>query len=82
MTSEIVFTVIDVQNTPPLFMGSQTGIVSEDDPVGTRVLTIKARDGDSGQARKIIYSLEENPNGYFAIDPTNGDVTIDKPINR
>ena len=30
----------------------------------------------------LLYSLEENPNGYFAIDPTNGDVTIDKPINR
>ena len=27
VTSEIVFTVIDVQNTPPIFMGSQTGIV-------------------------------------------------------
>ena len=55
---------------------------SEDDPVGTKVLTIKARDGDSGQARKIIYNLDVNPNGYFAIDQTKGDITIDKPINR
>ena len=55
---------------------------SEDDPVGTNVLTIKARDGDSGQARRIIYTLEENPNGYFAIDKDKGDITIDKPINR
>ena len=82
ITSEIVFSVIDVQNTPPIFMGSQTGIISEDDPVGTNVLTIKARDGDSGQARRIIYTLEENPNGYFAIDKDKGDITIDKPINR
>ena len=59
---------------PPIF--------SEDDPVGTNVLTIKARDGDSGQARRIIYTLEENPNGYFAIDKDKGDITIDKPINR
>ena len=27
ITSEIVFSVIDVQNTPPIFMGSQTGII-------------------------------------------------------
>ena len=63
-------------------MGSLTGILSEDDPVGTRVLTVKARDGDTGQARRIIYSLEENPQNYFAIDATKGDITIDKPIDR
>ena len=82
VTSEIVFNILDVQNTPPMFMGSLTGIVSEDDPVGTRVLTVKARDGDIGQARRIIYTLEENPKNYFAIDTTKGDITIDKPIDR
>ena len=80
--SSIVFSILDVQNTPPVFMGSLTGILSEDDPVGTRVLTVKARDGDTGQARRIIYSLEENPQNYFAIDATKGDITIDKPIDR
>lgn len=80
--SEIVFSVLDVQNTPPMFMGSLTGIVSEDDPVGTNVLTVKARDGDTGQARRIIYTLEENPNNYFAIDNNNGVISIDKPIDR
>lgn len=82
VTSSIVFSILDVQNTPPVFMGSLTGILSEDDPVGTRVLTVKARDGDTGQARRIIYSLEENPQNYFAIDATKGDITIDKPIDR
>ncbi len=67
---------------PPVFMGSLTGVVSEDDPVGARILTIKARDGDSGQARSIIYDLEVNPNNYFAIDQNNGDITIDRPIDR
>ena len=81
-TAEINFSVVDVQNTPPMFMGSLTGIVSEDDLVGSKVLTIKARDGDTGQARRIIYTLEENPNNYFAIDSTKGDITIDKPIDR
>jgi hypothetical protein len=80
--SEIVFSVVDVQNTPPVFMGSLTGIVSEDDPVGAKILTVKARDGDSGQARRVIYELEENPNSYFAVDPVNGDITIDRPIDR
>ena len=41
VTSEMVFSVLDVQNTPPMFMGSLTGIVSEDDLVGSKVLTVK-----------------------------------------
>ena len=43
--SDITFTVNDVQNSPPLFMGSLTGIVNEDDPIGTPVLKIRAKDG-------------------------------------
>ena len=82
ITSEVVFNILDVQNTPPIFMGSLTGIVSEDDPVGTQVLTVKARDGDTGQARQIIYTFEENPNNYFAIDSARGEISIDKPIDR
>jgi len=32
-----------------------TGVVNEDDQVGTEVLTIKATDGDTGNSRKIVY---------------------------
>lgn len=49
--------VVDVQNTGPVFLGSLTGVIQEDDPIGTLVMTVQARDGDRGQPRKIYYEL-------------------------
>ncbi len=73
---ELVFSINDVQNMPPVFSGSMTGVVNEDDPVGTVVLTVKASDGDTGNARRIVYSLASNPNGYFVIDPDTGVIRV------
>jgi hypothetical protein len=33
---------------------------------------VKAMDGDTGNSRRIVYSLASNPNGYFVIDPDSG----------
>lgn len=49
--------VLDVQDTPPVFQGSLTGVIKEDDPIGTLVMTIHAKDGDKGAPRKITYDL-------------------------
>ena len=106
--SMITFTIMDVQNTPPQFMGSLTGIVNEDDPVGTKVLQViiiaipglnrqtstlivillspllqvRAKDGDSGNSRRIIYDLIENPNGYFVINSNTGEISVDRTLDR
>lgn len=47
----------DIQNTGPVFLGSLTGVIREDDPIGTLVMTVQARDGDRGEPRKIYYEL-------------------------
>lgn len=52
--------VQDVQNTPPVFEGSLTGVVREDADIGTSVMTIKAHDGDKEHPRKIVYELVES----------------------
>ena len=81
-TTNIVFNVLDVQNTPPVFEGSLTGIVNEDDAVGTVIMNIKAKDGDTGNPRRIIYELMENPLNYFDIDTNTGDLRIAKQLDR
>ena len=81
-TTDIVFTVLDVQNSPPVFTGSLTGIVSEDDPVGTVIMNITAKDGDTGNPRTIIYDLLENPLNYFDIDAYSGELRISKQLDR
>ncbi|MEM9386426.1 MAG: cadherin domain-containing protein, partial [Pseudomonadota bacterium] len=45
------------------------------DPVG---ITAFATDAD-GSANGVAYSLSENPDGAFAIDPTTGEVTVADP---
>ena len=43
---------------------------------------VRARDGDAGSARRVIYTLEENPEGYFAVDIDTGAVTVDRQLDR
>ncbi|CAB4068010.1 Cadherin-87A [Lepeophtheirus salmonis] len=80
--SSITFEVIDVQNTPPVISGVLTGVLNEDDPIGTLVLRVQAADGDTGSPRKIVYELLENPFGYFSIEPYTGEIRVDKQLNR
>ena len=73
---------MDVQNSPPIFTGSLTGVVNENDTVGTVVMTIGAKDGDTGKPRRIIYELIKNPQNYFSINPNSGEISIDKHLDR
>ena len=56
--------------------------MNEDDAVGTVVMSIKANDGDTGNPRRIIYELVENPLNYFDIDTNSGDLRIAKQLDR
>lgn len=49
--------MLDVQNLPPVFQSSLTAIVQEDAAIGTRVITLQAKDGDRGIPRNIVYDL-------------------------
>ena len=55
--TDVEIRVKDVQNSPPVFMGSLAAVINEDSPIGTLVMTIQARDGDKGQPRRISYEL-------------------------
>nr|OXU29140.1 hypothetical protein TSAR_006401 [Trichomalopsis sarcophagae] len=74
--------VTDIQNSPPEFLDSLTGVVKEDDPIGTLVMTVKARDGDRGMPRKIVYELVTNPFDYFLLDAETGELRTAKPLDR
>ncbi|CAL4115826.1 unnamed protein product, partial [Meganyctiphanes norvegica] len=78
----VVVRVRDVQNSPPRFLGSLTGIVTEDDPIGTKVMTLKAEDGDQGAPRNVYYGIVSNPLDFFLIDPITGEIKTAKPLDR
>lgn len=56
-TTDVEIRVKDVQNTPPVFLGSLAAVIDEDSQIGTLVMTVQARDGDKGQPRRISYEL-------------------------
>merc|ERR1719422_711843 len=53
-----------------------------DDAVGTVIMNITAKDGDTGNPRTIIYELIENPLNYFDIDTYTGELRIAKQLDR
>lgn len=81
-TTTVVVKVTDVQNRPPVFLGSMSSVVSEDVPVGTYVMTVKATDGDRGIPRKIHYSLVTNPENFFAINKNTGVLTTASLLDK
>ncbi|MPC44216.1 Cadherin-87A [Portunus trituberculatus] len=78
----VVVRVRDVQNTPPVFSGSLTGIVKEDDPIGTKIMTLHAADGDTGAPRPIKYQLMTNTLDFFTLDVKSGELRTAKPLDR
>ncbi|XP_014253016.1 cadherin-87A [Cimex lectularius] len=81
-TTGLEIKVEDVQDTPPVFQGSLTGVIKEDDPIGTLVMTVQAKDGDRGVPRKIVYELLTNPLDYFLLDRDTGELKTAKPLDR
>lgn len=49
--------VVDVQNSPPAFSAGVSAALAEDAAVGTRALTLRARDQDRAHPRSIHYQL-------------------------
>ena len=95
---EIKITVLDVQNKPPVFVGSNTAVVFENIPIGSLVLTLKAVDGDflnldlhqeyknqfksDTRSRPVIYELLTNPLNSFSLGLKNGQLRVQNKLDK
>lgn len=80
-TAAILVKVKDVEDQPPEFIEVQAvARIPEDAPVGTRVLRVKAIDGDRGINNPIKYSVEANE--QFGIDSSTGYVYTARTLDR
>ncbi|XP_064458528.1 cadherin-23-like isoform X2 [Ornithodoros turicata] len=82
-TAVILVKVDDVEDQPPVFtqMPSVTR-VSEDLPLNSVVMTVKAIDGDRGVNNPITYSILSGGDGLFAIDRHSGVVSVKGRLDR
>lgn len=74
-------------NTSPQFQLPNYQVsVPENEPAGTRVITLKATDPDDGEAGKLEYSMEalfdSRSNDFFEIDSQTGSITTIQPLDR
>ncbi|BFF92829.1 cadherin-23 [Drosophila madeirensis] len=80
-TAAILIKVKDIEDQPPEFVEVQAvARIAEDAPVGTRVLRVRAIDGDRGINNPIAYSLEAND--LFDIDRHTGIVHTLTELDR
>ncbi|XP_033335314.2 cadherin 74A [Megalopta genalis] len=74
--------VLDVQDQPPVFLNAPySAALPENTPTGHTVLTVRARDGDTGEPRNLLLALEEDEKGHFDLEVSReGDVTVGKLV--
>ena len=82
---QIMVHVVDVNDHRPIFEEDQySAKISESAPVGSRVLTVSARDEDEDQ--RVIYSIHSAQHrgslSMFKIDSTRGIITTSMPLDR
>ena len=77
----LMIEIIDVNNNSPHFtQRSFVGNITENMPIGTRVLKVMAIDLDSGSNGEVLYRLETN--SHFEIDSKTGWISSKANIDR
>ncbi|KAI1297890.1 Cadherin-87A [Halotydeus destructor] len=90
---EVMVTISDVQNRPPLFIGSSSAIIPEDAIIGTLVLKVRAIDGDvtvDSKAfddkevigRRIEYEVVQAPNDWFSLETKTGELRVSGRLDK
>lgn len=74
-TCNLTIVVEDQNDNDPIFSKSQyTGRMPEDTRVGSLVLTVVATDQDQYMNARITYSLANESEALFRIDPSSGQI--------
>lgn len=82
-TAALLVRVKDVEDQPPEFVvATPVQRVSEGVPKGTKILSVKAIDGDRGINNKIKYAIIRGGDGLFTIDENTGAIYNTRELDR
>uniref|UniRef100_A0A4W6E2A7 Protocadherin-16 n=1 Tax=Lates calcarifer TaxID=8187 RepID=A0A4W6E2A7_LATCA len=82
-TATVEVTVLDINDHSPQFQSSSyTADISEDVPIGSLVLEVKAVDLDQGLNSQVLYFLSHGSQGMFIIDQNTGRIITAAPLDR
>lgn len=80
--------VVDKQDQAPIFLNAPYSVtVQENLPEDSFILNVYAQDGDTGNPRPILLTLEDEDKGYFKLEQISSNATAilyttDIPIDR
>ena len=83
-TAEVTIEIKDYNDNPPVFspVGYGTKVREDIDP-GSYLMSVTARDSDTGTNKDFKYSIfEGNPDKQFRIDPKHGHVYVNQRLDR
>ncbi|XP_073775183.1 cadherin-related family member 1a isoform X2 [Danio rerio] len=76
-TAVITIHVQDVQDSPPVFVGTPYfGFVYEVSVPGSEIFTVFAKDGDQSSPNPIHYSILNGSDGFFSINSSSGCISL------
>ncbi|XP_069563501.1 protocadherin-16-like [Brachyistius frenatus] len=82
-TATIEVTVMDINDHSPHFQSSSyTADISEDVPIGSLVLEVKAIDLDHGPNSQVLYFLSRGSRSMLIIDQNTGRIITAAPLDR
>ncbi|XP_057695677.1 protocadherin-16-like [Corythoichthys intestinalis] len=82
-TATVEVTIMDMNDHSPQFTtSSYTADVSEDVPIGSLVLDVKATDLDEGPNSQVVYFLSQGSKSMFIIDQNMGRIITAAPLDR
>uniref|UniRef100_A0A0N5CCX7 Cadherin n=1 Tax=Strongyloides papillosus TaxID=174720 RepID=A0A0N5CCX7_STREA len=85
-TVDIKLFVTDVNDNAPTFeLSLYTASVNEDTEIMSEILSVKAKDLDSGRNSKVVYSIMKDytkVDEFFGINQNTGSIFLRKPLDR
>ncbi|THD27797.1 Protocadherin Fat 1 [Fasciola hepatica] len=78
----VQISVLDVNDNPPVFDPVHINPIPEDAPIGSLVGKVTARDPDTVDANRLIYSLVAAHEASFSIEPHTGLLKVSKTLDR
>lgn len=82
-TATVEVTILDINDHSPQFQSSSyTADISEDVPIGSLVLEVKAIDLDYGPNSQVLYFLSRGSQSMFIIDQNTGRIITAAPLDR
>uniref|UniRef100_A0A3Q3KDF6 Cadherin domain-containing protein n=1 Tax=Monopterus albus TaxID=43700 RepID=A0A3Q3KDF6_MONAL len=81
-TAHVIVVVNDVNDNAPLFVSAKSACIPEDTALHSVVMTVHAKDEDTGSNGDVLYYLNSTSDGMFIIESRSGKMYLEEPLDR